>query len=223
MDNDFYNPNDFCEEANFDSSMFSFGKYELLFASRLFLDDDYSGHPIQYLNGAGLKSLETNLKYEIDWKEKYKSINSVSFQMPRDEAKLGDIFVESPYGLIKKNRTGIGATTLELESLRNSIIVVPTRALAYSKAIKSRIDETERYNYLYVAGDSEDCNFPSIRDYLSDWSIIHKKFIVVADSLARLLREIREENIKFYFLMVDEIDSYQYDSSYRDSLENVID
>jgi len=58
---------------------------------------------------------------------------------------------------------------------------------------------------------------------LFDESITPKKFIVVADSLPKLLHEIGEENYPQYFFMVDEIDSYQYDSTYRDKLEDVID
>ena len=206
------------------SSRFCIEKYEILFSSSPSKDDDgFTDYTVQYINGADVKSPETDLQYEINWKEKGKSINSVSFTMPSDEAKLGNIFSTSPYGLIKKNRTGIGATTLELESPRNSIVVVPTKALAITKAKKSKIEGTEKYKYLYVAGDSSNLGFPYIGDYLSDNDIIYKKFIVVADSLPKVLREIEEPNYPLYFLMVDEIDSYQYDSSYRDSLENVID
>ena len=221
--NDIYcNPIDLNEE--YSNSRFCNGKYEILFASMPSKDDDYStDYIVQYINGADVKSPETDLQYEIDWKEKGKFINSISFTMPSDDAKLGHIFVTTPYGLIKKNRTGVGATTLELESPRNSIVVVPTKALAITKALKSKIEGIEKYKYLYVAGDSNNAGFPSIRDYLSDNSIEYKKFIVVADSLPNVLREIGKQNYSSYFLMVDEIDSYQYDSSYRDSLENVID
>jgi len=231
--NDFddnYNQIDLPDEETYcDSGMFSFGKYEILFASAPYLDengeyDGYSTHSvIQEINGADVKYSDTGLQYNIDWKEKGKSINSISFTMPRDDAKLGHIFETSPYGLIKKNRTGVGATTLELESPRNSIVVVPTKALAITKAKKSKIAGTEKYKYLYVASDSNSVGFSSIQYYLRDRDIIYKKFIVVADSLPKVLNEIGEQNYSSYFLMVDEIDSYQYDSSYRDSLENVID
>ena len=53
--------------------------------------------------------------------------------------------------------------------------------------------------------------------------IHYKKFIVVADSLPRLLHIIGKEHYKDYFLMIDEIDSYQYDCSYRPNMENVMD
>lgn len=45
----------------------------------------------------------------------------------------------------------------------------------------------------------------------------------MADSLPRLLRIIGKEHYKDYFLMIDEIDSYQYDCSYRPNMENVMD
>ncbi|MCL2860701.1 MAG: hypothetical protein FWF46_09250 [Oscillospiraceae bacterium] len=232
--NDIYdNPIDWDEigsrEREISSSRFCIGRYEILSTTMPYLDengeyDGYSTHRvIQEINGADVKYFDTGLKYYIDWKEKRKSINSISFTMPSDDAKLGHIFVTSPYGLIKKNRTGIGATTLELESPRNSIVVVPTKALAITKAKKSKIEGTEKYKHLYVSAESINSGFQSISDYLSDSSIEYKKFIVVADSLPKVLREIGEENYPLYFLMVDEIDSYQYDSSYRDSLENVID
>ena len=37
----------------------------------------------------------------------------------------------------------------------------------------------------------------------------YKKLLVVADSLGRLLKLIKEENYKDYFLMIDEIDVLQ--------------
>ena len=64
---------------------------------------------------------------------------------------------------------------------------------------------------------------PDISAYLEDSSIQYKKFIVVADSLPRLLNIIGKEHYKDYFLMIDEIDSYQYDCSYRPNMECVID
>ena len=136
---------------------------------------------------------------------------------------LGDVFATSPYGLIKKNRTGIGATTLELNSQRNSIVVVPTRALAYEKAKNSRIGESDRYSILYIGGRINGFKIPTIKKYLSDNDIKYKKFIVVIDSLDTLLEEIGEEHFKDYFIMFDEIDSYQYDSSYRQKMERNFD
>lgn len=206
-----------------EASIISVGKYEILFSS-IPTDEFENEYIIQYLNNAAVKFLgTTGLQHKIDWKELGESINQISFTMPKDEDKLSDIFATTPYGLIKKNRTGVGATTLELKSARNSIVVVPTRALAYNKAKQSKIEGTNKYEILYIGGKISGFKVPKIKSYLSDDSISNKKFIVVADSLPNLLEEIGQEHYKDYFFMVDEIDSYQYDSYYRESLENVID
>lgn len=208
----------------YDNGIFTDGKYEILFCSGFpqSPDEDYN-HVIQTINGADVNLPYIDLKYEINWKEKGKSVKSVSFLMPEDKIYLGDVFITSPYGLIKKNRTGVGATTLELHSKRNSIVVVPTRALAYEKAKNSRIGESDRYSILYVGGRINGFKIPSIEDYLSDNEIRYKKFIVVIDSLDTLLKEIGKEHFKDYFIMFDEIDSYQYDNSYRPNMERNFD
>ena len=207
-----------------DTGIFTDGKYEILFCSGIPQSPNESSYSVvQVLNGADVNNPYMDLKYKIDWQEKGKSIKFISFLMPQDKTYLGDVFMTSPYGLIKKNRTGIGATTLELSSKRNSIVVVPTRALAYEKAKNSRIGESDRYTILYVGGDIKDFKVPSIEAYRSDNSIEYKKFIVVIDSLPILLEKIGEEHFKDYFIMFDEIDSYQYDSSYRPKMEQAFD
>lgn len=201
-----------------DSSMISRGNYEILFSS---IGENSA---VQYLNNATVKS-NINLQFKIYFKDKDKtSINSVSFLMPSDENKLSDVFSTIPYGLIKKNRTGVGATTLELNSKRNSIIVVPTKALAHNKAKRSKIRNTRnKYKVLYIGSNITGFIVPTIEEYLADEVMIYKKFIVVADSLPKLLEKIGVNNYKDYFFMVDEVDSYQYDAWYRPSLEDVID
>ena len=194
-------------------SIISVGKYEILFASVSYYDEINKmidcEKVMQYLNNAKVKYNEINLEYTIDWEEKGKSICMINFKMPADKIHLADIFV---------------ATTLELNSPRNSIVVVPTRALAYGKAASSKIEgESDKYRVLYVGGDITGFIVPEISDYLMDSSIHYKKFIVVADSLPRLLHIIGKEHYKDYFLMIDEIDSYQYDCSYRPNMENVMD
>ena len=208
----------------YNNDRFTDEKYEVLFCSGLpqSFNDSYD-HVVQTINGADVSLPYRDLKYKIDWQEKGKSIKSISFLMPQDKTYLGDVFATSPYGLIKKNRTGIGATTLELHSERNSIVVVPTRALAYEKAKNSRIGESDKYSILYVGGRIKDFKIPSIKAYLSDKDIKYKKFIVVIDSLHTLLEKIGEEHFKDYFIMFDEIDSYQYDSSYRPNMEQNFD
>lgn len=203
-----------------DNNQFSDGKYEILYCTGIShsFEDDPSPM-VQSLNGADVNCENVDLKYKVNWLEEYKTIESISFWMPKDDAYLKDVFTTSPYGLIKKNRTGIGATTLELSSPRNSIVVVPTRTLAYEKAKNSRIEGTDKYSILYIGGPITGFNIPSVENYLSDNEIKYKKFIVVVDSLPSLLDKIREEHFKDYFIMFDEIDSYQYDSSFRPKME----
>lgn len=143
--------------------------------------------------------------------------------MPDNDLKLSQIFDVTPYGLIKKNRTGIGATTLELRSERNSIIVVPTQSLALSKVESSYNEKIKQYQYLYVGGRKLGKKFPPISSYLKNTNIPIKKFIVVADSLPKLIEGIGDSVYKDYFFMVDEIDTYQSDSFYRPALESVLD
>lgn len=126
-----------------------------------------------------------------------------------------------PHGIVDKQVAGIGATTLEIKSKRNSIIVVPTKILAYNKWIKHKADT------LYIGGrinqERGATSNKEIQDYIKNNNITYKKFLVVADSLYRLLRNIGEDNFKDYFLMIDEVDMLQSESNYRPKLESLID
>jgi len=141
--------------------------------------------------------------------------------------KLSNLLTQLPHGLVDKKATGIGATTLEIKSKRNSIIVVPTIKLAAQKVDKEN-KEYDKDVCLYV-GSRETRHSTSekeINDYLDDTEIKHKKIIVVADSLKKVIETIekRGENVyRDYFLMVDEIDMLQSDGHFRDNLEKVID
>ena len=130
---------------------------------------------------------------------------------------LSNYLTKMPHGLVDKKITGIGATTLEINSKRNSIIVFPTKALAYGK-------HSKHPNTLYVGseikGESKKVTNQQIEEYLAKGG--YKKLLVVADSLGRLLGIIGK-NYKDYFLMVDEVDVLQTDNNFRPQLENVID
>lgn len=144
--------------------------------------------------------------------------------------KLGQLLDRVPYGIIDKSITGIGATTLEINTeLRNSIIVVPTKALAYNKCISTNNAKSEYY-CMYVGssiGDiTKDITIDKIKKYIDYRGASVRKFIVVADSLPMLLDFLKilgEDIYRDYFLMVDEIDTMQADSAYRPRLEAVID
>jgi hypothetical protein len=129
---------------------------------------------------------------------------------------------------LDKKIPGIGATTLELKSERNSIVIVPTKSLAYSK-YKQKDDPTAQLygmNAIYVGSAiGNDCprlTDDNIKDFVKN-SDPNKKIIVVADSLGRVLNTIGKRNYDNYFLMVDEVDIIQSDSTFRPHLEDVID
>lgn len=147
----------------------------------------------------------------------------------QDNTRLSDFIDRLPYGIIDKGITGIGATTLELKNdKRNSIIVVPTKSLAYKKCIEA--NKVQEGYCMYVGSNiGEIKQTPSakvIARYLKSREVKVKKFITVADSLGTLLKHLEANGIdwiKDYFLLVDEIDTMQEDSAYRPKLESVMD
>ena len=143
-----------------------------------------------------------------------------------DGDKLGDLLSCMPYGIINKTIPGIGATTLEIKSDRNSIIVVPTKSLAYTKYKRTEAESGEN-SCMYIGSPfgtiTKDITQKDINTYLEINNGKKKKFLVVADSLPKVLRAIGKYNYTDYFLMIDEIDTLQTDSVYRPALEKVID
>ena len=179
-------------------------------------------------NGAKIKKdfeLHTYVKRLEDDEGK---IQAIEFNM-EGKKYLGEVFDRIPFGILNKNRTGVGATTLEIEAKRNSIIVFPNKSLAYSKS-------KTKDSLLYVGspiGDSTSIISPKdIKKYIdeidqrrSDGEEVYKKFLVVADSLPKIYEVIatKKESFDSYFLLVDEVDMIQSDVTYRPKLEDVID
>jgi hypothetical protein len=130
--------------------------------------------------------------------------------------KLGNIIDRLPSGLIDKKATGIGATSCELKSPRNSIIVVPTRALAYTKSQSHPNSFYLGSPYGSIQTRIKDSD---IRNYL-DSKTVNKKFLVVADSLPRLVNLIGDIVFDDYFIMIDEIDCFQSEFGYRPKMES---
>ena len=162
---------------------------------------------------------EANTQKRVEYINK----NKAAIHLKNDEYWLNDVLKVLPFGLIDKQITGIGATTLEIESPRNSIIVTPTKALAYNKHKK------HHKTTIYVGSaidDTPDVTNQQIAKYLNNKKLKYKKLLVVADSLPRVINTMLESNKKLYtnfFLLVDEIDVLQSDSNYRPKLEIVID
>ena len=133
-------------------------------------------------------------------------------------------FTKLPCGLIDKSLTGLGATTLEMKAERNSIIVTPTKNLAYSKYSK------DPKNYLYVGSEINEIektiDINDVLIYLSKKDINYKKIFVVADSLYKVITALEEKKIDYindYFLMIDEVDKFMKDSTFREKLETAVD
>jgi hypothetical protein len=139
--------------------------------------------------------------------------------------KLSEVFEFTPYGLIYKEETGMGVTTLELLAPRHSIIVEPIKITASSKAYKVSQERGEKVLYVgsETAYHTNKISNTEIVDYINDTNIQFKKIIVVADSLFRVFEAGGEFIFKNYFLFIDEADSFQMDSLFRRSMENCLD
>lgn len=132
--------------------------------------------------------------------------------------KLSEVLNFLPAGIIYKAETGMGATTLELRCPRNSIIVEPLRSTAFNK---SKISSNP-YPALYVGtkpDKGKSTTKKEIRAYLKG-SKEYKKILVVADSLHAVLSEI--DTPEDYFLLLDESDSFQMSSTFRDSMDECV-
>jgi hypothetical protein len=138
------------------------------------------------------------------------------------DTKLSDVLKFLPAGIIYKDETGMGATYLELTCPRNSIIVEPIKITASSKAAS--------HDALYVGGSTrfhprKSVTEEEVANYLKDDSIPYKKIVVVADSLHKVMHQVTLletfESSK-WFLLIDEFDSFQIDSSFRSVMEEAV-
>ncbi|MCS4432843.1 hypothetical protein [Aquiflexum gelatinilyticum] len=139
-----------------------------------------------------------------------------------EETKLGHVFKFLPSGILHKEETGIGATTLELKSKRNSIIVEPLRSTALTKSSLS-----EDYFFVGTKPDGVTVSDEEIKEFITkqERSGEFIKIICVADSLKRVINVLGKEKLESdeYHLLIDESDSFQTASSYRKSLDLVLD
>ena len=130
---------------------------------------------------------------------------------------LSDVLYTLPCGIVCKDETGMGATHLELTAPRPSIIVEPLKITASSKA--------QKHGAVYYGSKTAQEPKPTaqeVRDRLLSLPPEKRKIVVVADSL-RKVREILGEEFKDYFLMIDEADSFQIDSTFRNSMSVCLD
>ncbi|MCD8033342.1 MAG: hypothetical protein LUF83_03455 [Alistipes sp.] len=156
------------------------------------------------------------VRYEIvSHDDTHKRIECMRLTLLYPRAKLGEIFTSLPYGIVKKSVPGIGATTLALHQPRDTVIVLPTKKLAYQKYLRGYNKDRTSNRFLYVGSDipEENCKSPTdeqIRSYIAEkrtGTFPYKKILVVADSLGRVMAQfkyIKEAPIRFWNKKLEE-------------------
>jgi hypothetical protein len=130
-----------------------------------------------------------------------------------------------PNGIIDKTYTGIGGTSLELDCERDSLVVVPYNNIADAKASKLSVSRkylTHKYRKAY-----NDRPNRRLEKYLlsTKRSGQYIKIICVNDQLVNLKQELNAAGKSFedFFILFDEIDSMQEQSSFRSVMDNCMD
>lgn len=113
--------------------------------------------------------------------------------------------------VIYKKITGIGATTLEIASDRNSIIIEPNTPVIVGKVKK----------HPNLLGVYEGITTSHVIDYLQDSKFHYKKIMTTPESFIKVKRAFSFLNInmyKEYFLLFDECHKLTSDISYRETI-----
>ena len=113
--------------------------------------------------------------------------------------------------VIYKKKTGIGATTLEIESPRNSIIIEPN-----TPVIECKI---EKHKNLF--GVFEGVTTEQIISYLQNNAIQYKKLMTTPESFGKLKKAFYRLNIDMYsdyFLLFDECHKLTSEIDFRDTI-----
>lgn len=124
-----------------------------------------------------------------------------------------------PNGILDKRYTGVGATTVEIKSSRKSIIVFPFRKLALEKFEK--YEKTKIVFYVGTDKNSKSKSINDIKKFASANSDKNIKFLVVADSIDKVIEGIKKANqdpYKEYFMTLDEVEILQMQSGFRSKL-----
>jgi hypothetical protein len=131
---------------------------------------------------------------------------------------LGQVWTKGkglPSGIIKKNFTAIGGTTIEIEAERDCIISMPLISIAECKHEKHK----NEFGTILVNGGQKDDDILNRYDKLRKQEK-HIKFLVTPESLPRLKKLLDgiegRNSINDYFLLGDEIHQHTSDATYRD-------
>ncbi len=165
-------------------------------------------------------------------------INNHNEKNNNNKTKLGEVFNYLPHGIIDKTETGIGGTSLELDSNRNSIIVQPYNNVAESKSkVKSLVN---KYDVLFFSSNSyyKSTNkkptskisktlstkssdpISRLNEYIIDCDKNKKpiKIICIINQIQELyeyLKTLKNHPANKFHLVLDEIDTLQEHSSFR--------
>ncbi len=125
---------------------------------------------------------------------------------------------------IHKVVPGCGATTLELEYNRNSIIIEPNVPVIVGKCNKMNIDEQGRKlrKNKKVMGVYEGVTVEDIRAYIKNCKGF-KKILVTPEGFKKVFEAIGETMYTDYFLLFDECEKAIQDIDYRQDIINPID
>lgn len=135
----------------------------------------------------------------------------MNFSLKNEKQHLSDILDIIPSNCILNKRIpGCGATTLELTSNRNSIIIVPNVPVIQSKTKK----------FPNLLGIFEGCTSDDVLEYLK----IHEypyKLMTTPESFPKIVRACKEFGIKMYdsfFCLIDECHQLVKDVDYREDM-----
>lgn len=155
-----------------------------------------------------------------------------------EKVYFNDVFNHLPCGIIDKTATGIGGTSCELDATRDSIVVQPYNITAYSKG--KNLSQTNKYSIHYYGNYQR-----SSKKAVSKSKKISTKNITLNDKLASYIKKCnsKKQPIKItcitdqleplknfldsfpdkkfdkYHLVLDEIDSLQEQSDFREVMD----
>jgi len=116
--------------------------------------------------------------------------------------------------IIHKELTGCGATTLELEFERNSIIIEPNLPVIIGKCAKMN---KGRRKYKIALGVHERITVDHITEYIANRKD-YKKILTTPEGFVKVVEAIGPTVFKDYFLLFDECEKVIQDVSYRDRI-----
>lgn len=135
-------------------------------------------------------------------------------QIPKGTRFLSEVNgFELPDGILDKELTGCGATTLALTDSRPSIIASPRVALVKNKAQKFLPPKS----FAVISGVYKQ----DVREYLDSCmeQDIVPKVITTFDSLGKITNSLTEEELDSFRLVVDEFHNILNDSTFKASAE----